>query len=380
MSAVDAGAAVPQPLDGVRVLDFSTLLPGPLATLLLAEAGAEVIKIERAQSGDEARLNEPRFGEAGVDFGLLNRGKRSVAIDLKAPGALARLRPLLEDADVLVEQFRPGVMQRLGLGYDAVRAINPGIVYCSITGYGQSGPHASLAGHDLEYVASTGLLALSADSAEGTAVPPALVADIAGGTYPAVINILLALRARDASGVGRHLDVSMTDNLFPLMFWALGKAGVGAGWPRPGGERLTGGSPRYRLYRTRDGQLVAAAPLEDRFWEVFCDVIGLEGPLRDDRRDPAATAAAVAELIGAATARQWTQRFAGRDVCSSVVRSLEEAVADPHFRGRGLFAHVLRSPGGETIAALPVPVDEAFRRQAAAAYPALGEANEEFDL
>src|SRR5687768_8746098 len=196
-----------QPLEGIRVLDFSTLLPGPLATLLLAEAGAEVIKIERPGTGDEMRSYTPKFGTDSVNFALLNRGKRSIAIDLKAQNAVSRLRPLLEKADVIVEQFRPGVMDRLGLGYEAASALNPRVVYCSITGYGQSGPRAQTAAHDLNYIAETGMLALSAGPDGVPVLPPALIADISGGAYPAVMNILLALRACEKSGRGCKLDV-----------------------------------------------------------------------------------------------------------------------------------------------------------------------------
>src|ERR1044071_930856 len=189
-----------RPLEGVRVLDFSTLLPGPLATLMLAAAGAEVIKIERPGRGDEMRSYTPKFGADSVNFALLNRGKRSIAMDLKAPGAVEALKPLVESADVVVEQFRPGVMDRLGLGYEALKKINPKIVYCALTGYGQHGPRADVAAHDLNYVAESGMLSLAKGEAGSPTMPAALVADIAGGTYPAVINILLALRERDQRG------------------------------------------------------------------------------------------------------------------------------------------------------------------------------------
>jgi alpha-methylacyl-CoA racemase len=210
-----------RPLEGVRAVDFSTLLPGPLATLILAEAGAEVVKIERPGRGDELRDSAPRLGAASDGFALLNRGKRSLALDLKDPAAIAQLQPLLAAAQVLVEQFRPGVMDRLGLGYAAVRVLNPRIVYCSISGYGQSGPKAGVAGHDLNYLADTGLLALGGGAADVPAIPPGLIADIGGGALPAVINILLALRQAAAIGQGCHLDVAMTDNLFAWQWWAL---------------------------------------------------------------------------------------------------------------------------------------------------------------
>ncbi len=364
-----------QPLAGVCVLDFSTLLPGPLATLLLAEAGAEIIKIERPGQGDEMRTYQPKFGPSSVNFALLNRGKRSVAVDLKAPDAMARLRPLIERADVVVEQFRPGVMDRLGFGYDTLAAINQRIIYCAITGYGQTGPKAQVAAHDLNYLAESGLLGLAAGADGAPIVPPALIADIAGGAYPAVMNILLALRERESTGRGRRLDVAMADNLFTFMYWALGNGLAAGAWPTPGGELVTGGSPRYQIYRTRDARFLAAAPLEQKFWEHFCEAIGLAQAWRDDARDPRGTREAIAKCVAAETADAWRARFAGKDVCCAIVASVEEALADAHFLARGLFAQQLAA-GGRAIAALPVPVDPAFRRGAAAlGYPALGEDN-----
>ena len=367
-----------QPLAGIRVVDFSTLLPGPLASLLLLEAGAEVIKIERPE-GDEQLGYEPRLGVAGAGFALLNRGKRSIALDLKAAGAKDRLMPVLRDADVLIEQFRPGVMARLGLGYEALAAINPRLIYCSITGYGQSGPKAHLAAHDLNYVAETGLLHLTAGPDGAPVVPPALIADIAGGSYPAALNILLALRARDATGRGCHLDIAMTDHLFPLMWWALGQGFAAGRWPRPGRELLTGGSPRFQIYPTADRRFLAAAPLEQRFWARFAEVIGLEACYRDDRRDPAATIARVGEIIRGHDAAYWQARLAGEDVCCSIVASLEEAVRDPHFVARGLFAEVLDAGEGRSIPALPVPLAPVFRVARKAGYPEPGEAHRLLD-
>jgi crotonobetainyl-CoA:carnitine CoA-transferase CaiB-like acyl-CoA transferase len=332
-----------------------------------------VVKVERPEGGDELRGYEPRFGAASAGFALLHRGKRSVAIDLKASGARKRLMPLLRAADVLIEQFRPGVMDRLGLGYDALTEVNPRLIYCSITGYGQSGPKARIAAHDLNYLAETGLLHLAAGPDGAPVVPPALIADIAGGSYPAVLNVLLALRTRDASGRGCHLDIAMTDHLFPLMWWALGQGFAAGRWPRPGGEVLTGGSPRFQIYRTADARFLAAAPLEQRFWERFAELIGLEPAYRDDRRDPAATRARVAEIIGSRDAAHWRARFAGEDVCCAPVATLEEAVRDPHFVGRGLFAGAVTDADGRSIPALPVPLAPVFLEARAASYPMLGE-------
>jgi alpha-methylacyl-CoA racemase len=250
------------PLAGIRVLDFSTLLPGPMAGLFLVEAGAEVIKIERPGTGDEMRTYSPRLGEDSANFALLNRGKRSIAIDLKAPGAVAQLTPLIERSDVLIEQFRPGVMERLGLGYAALSKINPRLVYCSITGFGQTGPRRDMAAHDLNYLALAGLLSLTGDREGAPGMPQIPIADIAAGTYPALINVLLALLQRHRTGQGCHLDVSMTDNLFVLAYWGLANGFAAGAWPTAGSALTTGASPRYQIYRTADGGYLSAGPIE----------------------------------------------------------------------------------------------------------------------
>ena len=334
------------PLEGIRVLDFSTLLPGPMASLILAEAGAEVIKIERPESGDPLRDYHPTWGEDGASFSLLNRGKKSLAIDLKGPAARAQLHPLIQKADVVLEQFRPGVMDRLGLGYADLIKIKSDLIYCAITGYGQTGPKDQQAGHDLNYIGDTGLLALNMGDHENPVVPPALVADIAGGSYPAVMNILLALRHRDKTGEGAFLDISMTDNLFPFMFWALGEGQANGRWPASGQGLLAGGSPRYQLYPTSDGKIAAVAALESKFWAAFCDVIDLEASLRDDQVDPAATKKAVADIIRSWPACHWQGLFEQADCCCSIVQSLDEAVDDPQFKSRGLFKAKLKGPRG----------------------------------
>jgi crotonobetainyl-CoA:carnitine CoA-transferase CaiB-like acyl-CoA transferase len=349
-----------QPLDGVFVVDFTTLLPGPLATLLLAEAGAEVVKIERP-GGEDMRHYQPRFDGESAMFALLNRGKQSLVLDLKNDADREKLTPLLKRADVLVEQFRPGVMTRFGLGYEAVRAINPRIVYCSITGYGQSGPRAGEAGHDLNYIGATGLLALNPGPADRPVVPPALVADIAGGTLPAMMNILLALRQRDRTGQGCHLDIAMTDAMFTFASHALAAGQATGQFPDMGGARLSGGSPRYQLYPTKDGRLVCCAALEQRFWEPFTAAIGLGSEFADDTRDAAATTKAVAAIIAGKTADEWRPIIAKADCCVTVMATLEEALHDPHFVQRGLFAHKVAGPSGATMPALPVPVDPQFR-------------------
>lgn len=368
-----------QPLSGVRVLDFSTLLPGPMAGLILADAGAEVIKVERPGKGEEMRGYVPRFGETSANYAILNRGKRCIALDLKADGAVEKLRPLLETAHVVIEQFRPGVMDRLGLGYEAMKKINPAIVYCAITGYGQNGPLRDEAGHDQNYLAHSGLLMLGGDDTGKPVIPPGLIADIGGGTLPAVINILLALRQAEATGEGTYLDIAMTDGMFAWSWWAQAMLQTSGKTAKPGGELLSGGSPRYRIYETADGRYISAGPLEQKFWETFCAIIGLPQDLWDDSKDPAGVITAVTGLIRARNADHWRKAFAGQDVCAAVALTLEEAMAHSQFKERALFARSVVD-GEAEMPALPTPLAPAFRNAgpAAAAAPTLGEGNAEF--
>ncbi|MFA6267219.1 MAG: CoA transferase [Pseudolabrys sp.] len=351
-----------QPLKGLLVLDFTTLLPGPLAALMLAEAGAEVIKIERPGGEDMRRFPPIVNGESAV-YAMLNRGKQVLTLDLKNAADREQLKPLIARADIVIEQFRPGVMARLGLGYDDLRAINPKLIYCAISGYGQSGPRASEAGHDINYIGHTGLLDLQPGTASAPVLPPAQIADIAGGSFPAVINILLALRARDQGGEGAFIDIAMTDAMFTFGWYALALGVAGGRFPKPGDLPLVGSSPRYQLYPARDGKFVACGALEQKFWGTFCAAIELAPEFIDDQRDPRATREAIAKLIAARTSHEWRPVFANADCCVTIVAPLEEALRDPHFVERGLFAHRLKLGGGEEMSALPVPIDPAFRKR-----------------
>jgi crotonobetainyl-CoA:carnitine CoA-transferase CaiB-like acyl-CoA transferase len=349
-----------KPLEGILVADFTTLLPGPLATLMLAEAGAEVVKIERP-GGETARAIAPFLRGHSAAFAMLNRGKKSLIADLKSEQGNAAAADLVARADVLVEQFRPGVMERLGFGYDAVRAKNPRLVYCSISGYGQTGPKSGEAGHDINYIGETGLLSLSPGPRDRPVVPPALIADIGGGTFPAVINILLGLLQRAKTGQGSYIDVAMTDAMFTFAWYSLAALFATGKLPDTNELRYTGVNPRYQIYTTKDGQLVACGALEQHFWLAFCQAIGLPAEFVDDLSHPEATRDAVRKTIAAQTAAHWKPKFAAADCCVTVVRTLEQALVDPHFVGRGLFAHQVDVPGGPPIPALPVPIAPHFR-------------------
>ena len=366
-------------LEGIKVIDFSTLLPGPLASLFLSETGAEVIKIEKPGVGDEIRLSNPQWGEQSVSFSLLNRGKKSLSLDLKDPKNLKILIPILKEADIIIEQFRPGVMKRLGLDYESVKKINQDIIYVSITGYGQYGPKSMVAGHDLNYIGNAGLLSISMGRENDTVVPPALVADIAGGSYPAVINILLALRKRDLNKEGSYIDLSMTENLFPFMFWGLGSGFAHNKWPGNSDGVLSGGSPRYNIYKTSDGSYVAAAPLEDRFWNKFCEAIELPKKFIKMQNDQEKVIQEIRKIIGQKEKNYWIDVFNKEDCCCSIVKSIEEAINDNHFKVRKIFENKIINNLGEEIPALPIPVDMQFRKdQKRASAPSLGDINDQF--
>jgi crotonobetainyl-CoA:carnitine CoA-transferase CaiB-like acyl-CoA transferase len=252
-------------------------------------------------------------------------------------------------------------MDRLGFGYEAVRARNERIIYCSISGYGQAGPRRSEAGHDINYIGMTGLLSLSPGPADRPVVPPGLIADIAGGSFPAFSNILLALIAREKTGRGVHIDVAMSDAMFTFAWFALATFYTTGRNPQPGELRHNGGSPRYQIYPTSDGRLVACGALEDHFWLAFTNAIGLPPELTDDERNTNATRDAVRKIIGSKPASHWKPIFAAADCCVTIVASIEEALADPHFVQRGLFDRRVSGPDGSDMPALPVPIDPKLR-------------------
>lgn len=362
-----------QPLSGIRVLDLTTLVPGPIATLALAEAGASIIKVERP-GGDEARGYEPKCGSDSGIFAMLNRGKRSVVLDLKTAEGVDRFKHLVAGADILVEQFRPGIMERLGVSYDILSQINKRLIYCSISGYGQTGPLSAVAAHDLNYVAESGMLSLVATADGRLPLPPALIADIAGGSYPAIINILMGLLQRERSGEGCYIDVSMAENVLPFLYGAIAHQQINGSAPRPGGEMTSGGSARYQIYRTADDRFMSVAPVEDRFWFSFCDRIGLSSEDREDGIDPDRTSAQIAEKIRERTAEEWSAIFSGHDVCVAIVATIDEALKSEHFRARCVFESKVVAGDSELIA-LPMPFDRNFRSTAASvAYPLLDEA------
>ena len=366
-------------LSDIKVLDFSTLLPGPLASLFLSEMGAEVIKVERLKLGDEMRRKTPEIDGTNVSFAILNRGKKSIEIDLKNDLQKDKLKKIIKEVDIVLEQFRPGVMKRLGLDYDTIKIINPKIIYVSITGYGQEGPKSKFAGHDLNYIGDTGLLSLSMGKEDNTVVPPALIADIGAGSYPAIMNILLALRKRDLSKEGSYIDISMTDGLFTFMFWALGKGFSKNEWSQNSDYYLSGGSPRYNIYETKDKRYLAVAPIEDRFWNKFCEVIDLDITYKDQKKTDQEIMEKVRSIIKTKTSGYWDKVFKKADCCCTVVKSLKEAVGDDHFISRNLFSKKVKINDETVLPSLPLPISKQFLSpKIIKSFPTLGEQNKTY--
>jgi alpha-methylacyl-CoA racemase len=324
-------AAGPGPLAGVRVLELAGIGPGPFAAMLLADLGADVVRVDRP--------GEPAFGlDPAGDLG--NRNKRSVLLDLKSPDGLAAALDLAERADVLVEGFRPGVAERLGIGPGECLARNPRLVYGRMTGWGQDGPLAACAGHDIGYVALTGALALAAP-ADGPPAPPAnLLGDYAGGALYLVIGVLAALHHARAHGTGQVVDAAIVDGAAHLTTVVHGLRAAGVWQDRPAANLLDGGAPFYGVYRTADGRHMAVGALEPRFYADFAARLGLTEPqaaLRDDPSCWPRLRAAIAERFGSRTRDEWTAAFSGTDACVAPVLSPAEAPDDPHLAARGTF-------------------------------------------
>ena len=336
------------PLASLKVLDFSTLLPGPFASLLLADMGAEVLRIESPTRMDLLRVLPPHDQGVSASHAYLNRNKRSLALDLKQPEALEVIKQLLQDYDIVLEQFRPGVMERLGLGYEALKAINPKLIYVSITGYGQTGPYKDRAGHDINYLALAGLASYTGHADSGPLPLGMQVADIAGGSLHGVIGLLAAVISRQQTGQGQHLDVSMTDCVFSLN--AMAGAGYLACGEEPGREEqmLNGGS-FYDYYRSRDGRWFSVGSLEPAFMKQLCAALGLEElETLGLSPEPALQQALKNALRIEFETHDFAELcalFATLDACVEPVLSLSEAVRHPQLKARALVTEVPRGDG-----------------------------------
>ncbi len=323
-------------LDGIRVLDLTRLLPGPYATQLLADMGADVIKVEQPGRGDYARDMDDGTGV----FQAVNRGKRSIALDLSSEDGQEAFHRLAADADVVVETFRPGVTERLGVDYEAVAETNPGIVYCSLSGFGATGPHRDRVGHDLNYIGMAGLLDMTRETSdEAPVIPGYPIADMAGGLF-AAFSILGGLLSRElGDGTGEHVDVAMTDVVMSLSQPVAGEALAG-GDPRPGETALTGQLPCYDVYETADGEHVTLAALEPHFFVEFCEAVDrpdlADHHMTTDPDERLALREELADIFASQTRAEWETRLGDVEAMVAPVHSPAEALSGEQARAREL--------------------------------------------
>jgi crotonobetainyl-CoA:carnitine CoA-transferase CaiB-like acyl-CoA transferase len=326
------------PLSGLRVLDLSRLLPGPFCSLLLADLGADVIKVEDPNGGDYVRWSPPMHGEYSALYYTLNRNKRSIKIDLKRDAGRQAFLRLAAGADVVLESFRPGVIDRLGVGYDALRAVNPAVILCSISGYGQDGPYRDRAGHDLNYMAIGGALGITGTVDGEVAMPGVQVGDLGGGAMSATIAILAALHHRERTGEGQHCDVSMLDGIVSWLSMHAGRFFHDGEVPGPGTLHLNGRHPCYSVYRCKDGWMSVGA-LEPKFWTALVgalDVPHLESEAFAEGEQARRVHDELEQIFLTRTKAQWAEHFAGRDVCCEPVLTFPEVFANEQVRHRGL--------------------------------------------
>jgi crotonobetainyl-CoA:carnitine CoA-transferase CaiB-like acyl-CoA transferase len=358
-----------RPLEGIRILDLSRLLPGPFATLVLADLGATVDKLEDPELGDYLRHTPPHAEGTSVAFHGLNRGKRSIVLDLKSKDGIDAFVRLVASYDVLFDQFRPGVLARLGVGHEKLLEENPELIVCALTGYGQDGPLRDRAGHDLNYLGRAGLLGLMGPPDRPPQLPSFQLADIGGGLW-SVIAILAALRERDRTGKGTILDVAMTDCVVPFAAVALARL-FGGEVPQRGAEYLTGGIAAYNTYFTKDGESVTLGALEPKFLQRFCLGAGIPfdplaivpGPHQAEMK------ARYAAVFGERTRAEWARFGREHDCCVEPVLRPDELLDDPLLTARGVF--VKTSAGSATFHEYRTPVTR--RDDGVAPAPAAGE-------
>ncbi|MGV8079047.1 MAG: CaiB/BaiF CoA transferase family protein [Syntrophales bacterium] len=342
---------MPLPLEGTRLLDLSQVLPGGLCTQILADLGADVIKIENPNGGDGFRKSPPQMGNTGSFFLVINRNKRSMTLNLHEEEGRAILRRMIPEADILVENFRPGTMGGWGLGFEAVRAMNPRLVYCSLSGFGQAGPYSQKPAHDINILAVSGILDLLGERGRRPIVPAVQIAG-AGGAILAALGILAALLRRGLCGEGQYLDVSLLDGLSPYLGLIMSEFAVRGAAPGRGEARVGGGYACYNVYETKDGRCIALGCLEEKFWNSFCRAIH-RNDLADDLLAPLdRQAEIIAELRTVFLQRtrwEWVELLDRYDVCFSMVNSLDEVLDDPQIHHRGLWFRALQPGNGEIL-------------------------------
>ncbi|MBV6475891.1 MAG: Acetyl-CoA:oxalate CoA-transferase [Rhodocyclaceae bacterium] len=328
-----------KPLAGLRVLDLTRLLPGPVATQHLADLGADVVKIEDTGEGDYARSMGARPGETSAFFRLVNRNKRALRLDLKQPEGLAVFQRLTLSADVVIEGFRPGVMDKLGIGYERLAELNPRLVFCSISGYGQDGPYAQRAGHDINYIGYAGVLDQIGAAGGPPVVPNFQIGDLLGGALAPLVGLLAAVIDARASGRGRHVDVAMTDAVLAHAVFPLAGLLARLAPPPRGADLLSGGVPCYGVYATADGRHMAVGALEQKFWILLCDTLGRPDLKPFHLAFGAKGEQARRELAAVFASRsqhEWIEVFERVDCCVTPVLHIGEALDNEQLQARGM--------------------------------------------
>ena len=334
-------------LSDVKILDLSTLLPGPYASMMLADLGADVLRVESATRVDLVRELAPKIGNSSAAHQYLNRSKKSIALDLKKPEAIEIIKALVKEYDVVLEQFRPDVMNRLGIGYEALKAINPKIIYCAITGYGQTGPYKDRAGHDLNYLAIAGISSYSKRKEQAPIPQGIQIADVAGGSLHGVIGILAALHHRQRTGEGQMIDISMTDCAFALN--GMSGAGTLAGNDIPTSEsHLLNGGSFYDYYQTSDGRFLSVGSLEPKFFSGLCQLLELEHllPLANNTAAQQKIKDSFTQSFKQKTYDQWKAIFISVDLCVEPVLNLKESSEHPQLVARNMVVDVPHSETG----------------------------------
>ncbi len=369
------------PLEGVRVLDLSRYLPGPFATQILADFGAEVIKVEDPQGGDLGRHLPPIIGGESARFYTVNRNKKSITLDLRRVAGQEVFKRLVQESDVVVDQFRPGVMKRMGLGYENLKALNPSLIYCALTGYGLNGPLRDAAGHDLNYLSLAGITGVTGSYQQQPAMCGTQIADIAGGTLYSVIGILLALAQRQKSGKGQLCDVAMMDASLSLLAYTIGEWSGDGMLPVRGDDLLTGGYAFYQIYPTKDGKYVSLGAIEDKFYAEFCQLINRPDLVekrwqKDAQRE---VIGEIGEIMLEKTRDEWVAFFADSDICFTPVLELDEVCQHPQVLSRDMIIQMEDFGGtGKDICLTGIPVKlSETPGQVKLQFPALGEHNAE---
>ncbi len=327
---------MPMALEGIRVIDLSRMAPGPFCTMVLGDLGADVVRVEEPGGGRMARernrTEDPGATRRRAAFNALNRNKRSIAMNLKDPGAREALHRLVEDADVFVEGFRPGVVSRLGCDYQTLRAINPRIVYCSLSGYGQDGPYSGLVGHDINYISVSGALGVIGHSGGAPVIPYNIIADFAGGGLHAATAILAAVIARSHTGEGQYVDVAMSDGVAYMLASVMSEYFAAGTVPSRGRMGLNGGAPYYNVYRCRDGRYLSIGCIEPWFWSELCIALGREDliPGQFDIDLAESTKCDLERIFATKDREEWWQLLSGRNnIAVARVSSIDEVTRDP---------------------------------------------------